>query len=494
MSTRKKRCPNGTRYNKKKGVCETQKNKRPKCPNGTRRNKQTRLCENKAELEAAAAKKAVAESLKRIDATLRIRRFFIKNKHKIRSLFLNAVCSDSGQCIALGTHEKKIRDFFGGFTRFLFLSNIKKIGADSANGLIYELEYTHQTYKSYAILKMNASPRTDSLLYEKFTGDRINTFSKYFPCFVETYGSYTLPKEVWTKIMARKSPLLTKKDLLSFEINPDDSYDRAESCRPSYYKTKALLIQHIKSQPGYSDIDDCLKHNSFVQIDLPFVLFQIYSVLGTLAYQFTHYDLHTKNVLMYEVKPMHVITCHYHYPDGTTVSFRSKYLPKIIDYGRSYVNPDDVKESPEDFRKSLCKIKNCNQPQKPCGRKYGYGWLNPAPNKTYIHSTKNNISHDLRLARIIRQILKKSGYDQSCLYEVLDRIVFSGAYGTIEKPVSENREGYIHNVKDMADALHHFIQLPNIMKIHLDKYELYDSLGDMHIHLDGSAPLRFVPR
>jgi hypothetical protein len=44
MSARK-RCPNGTRKNKKTGNCEKKTKKR--CPNGTRKNKKTGNCEKK---------------------------------------------------------------------------------------------------------------------------------------------------------------------------------------------------------------------------------------------------------------------------------------------------------------------------------------------------------------------------------------------------------------------------------------------------------------
>jgi len=47
----RKRCPNGTRRNKKSGKCETakkgKKQQRKRCPNGTRRNKKSGKCEKK---------------------------------------------------------------------------------------------------------------------------------------------------------------------------------------------------------------------------------------------------------------------------------------------------------------------------------------------------------------------------------------------------------------------------------------------------------------
>jgi len=47
----KKRCPNGTRRNKKTGICEAKKKTENRCPNGTRRNKKTGICEAKKKIK-----------------------------------------------------------------------------------------------------------------------------------------------------------------------------------------------------------------------------------------------------------------------------------------------------------------------------------------------------------------------------------------------------------------------------------------------------------
>lgn len=56
--------------------------------------------------------------------------------------------------------------------------------------------------------------------------------------------------------------------------------------------------------------------------------------LATLANTFTHYDLHPSNVLLCEP----VLGKYYKYilNDRTVVEFKSKYIVKIIDYGRSF--------------------------------------------------------------------------------------------------------------------------------------------------------------
>jgi hypothetical protein len=45
----------------------------------------------------------------------------------------------------------------------------------------------------------------------------------------------------------------------------------------------------------------------------------------------------------------------------------------------------------------------------------------------------------------------------------------------------------------MANAMHHFIQLPNVVQQNVESYETHRSLGDMHVYLDGSRPVRFDP-
>lgn len=56
---KQKRCPNGTRRNKKTGECENKnKNKKIKrCPNGTHRNKKTGECEKNQKIQNNSKKK-----------------------------------------------------------------------------------------------------------------------------------------------------------------------------------------------------------------------------------------------------------------------------------------------------------------------------------------------------------------------------------------------------------------------------------------------------
>ena len=90
---------------------------------------------------------------------------------KVRAKYLKTICSDSGICIAFGKERSKIKKHFDGFVNFSKISGFaKKIGENSNNGFIIEVPYSHEEYKSHAILKSSLEPdkngAPDNLVYE----------------------------------------------------------------------------------------------------------------------------------------------------------------------------------------------------------------------------------------------------------------------------------------------------------------------------------------
>ena len=65
------------------------------------------------------------------------------------------------------------------------------------------------------------------------------------------------------------------------------------------------------------------------------------------------------------------IQYHYHYKDNTILTFNSPYIPKIIDYGRSYFDNGNV--SSKSIYDKICNTAECDT----CGSDYGFGWLDP---------------------------------------------------------------------------------------------------------------------
>lgn len=448
------------------------------------------------------------EELKRITDkahTRRIQRFMKAiDPHKRRSAYLNGVCSDSGVCIAFGTHTDTIKKHFNHFINFDYVKSLRKIGGVSANGFVKELEYENAGYKSHAILKSSSKETADNLYYEYLVGLFINEQIKYSPIFVETYGALTYAgNEDYNKMKS----LIATKDALSglTPLLPTDNIytNKAtlnESCRTS--TRFAILIQHIKDAESLSK--KCAS-STFVKVDLAFVLFQIYHTLYLLNDTFTHNDLHTENVLIYEPVKDGYIQYHYHTKTGTTYAFKSAYIPKIIDYGRCFynfnrpVNSNDIHNSSRTIYKEVCKLPGC----KPgCGKDKGYQWMKPS--KTGISAHDPNISMDLRLLRMVFQAnVDFGGSTYTKMFEnimrhggplvyLLSKLNYKKVYFTPNNTVmgSALPTPRINNILDAHIMLTELIQRPDMIAQNENRYSSHKKIGDMHVYED--RPLEFI--
>lgn len=417
---------------------------------------------------------------------------------KIRSKFLQAVCSDSGVCIAFGKERKKIFDFFDGFTQFGYLKSIKAIGAVSANGFVKELEYEREGYKAHAILKSSRQKNADNLMYEYLIGATINNvLLKFFPCFIETYGHYRYRNESdWKQFQAAKPG---NEDLNSMLIPyKKGSINFPESCK--YSKTVCVLVQHIK---GAASIGDKVIKNppdfNYIINDLLYSFYQVYYTLAMVYSNFTHYDLHPDNVILYKPVDGKYIEFHYHLRDGTIINFKSQYIVKIIDYGRCFLNNKGGLNSVSYYTSICAKDINaeCNQNGETCGNESGYGWLEPVMEdwNYYISSTKSNPSHDLRLLNDLKDRMpwddepfKSSTRINNHMNNILSSVVYTGKYGT--PPVVGNFKK-IEDVTDAEAFIRRAIEDPGQAKANDAYYAGMEKLGDLHVY--ASKLMEFVP-
>lgn len=511
MDIKLPRCPNGTRRNKKTGICEKNVGVRisvspsppqvlapsqvlappqvlapeqvlahisvqkKRCPKGTRRNKKTGNCDPIIQRERievrtpspVAAPLSVAEpsSSKKLRAAKTLKNFMLQKKHKIRAEFLKNICSDSGVCIAFGKESDKIKKFFNNFTNFDYVVSRRRVGAPSVNGFVYEIEYKHQNYFAHAILKSSSKADADNLMYEYNVGQSVNILNKHFPCFVETYGVYRYNSNIeWINSKNNNNVKKLQNILIQY---PTTNYK--DSCL--YSKHLCILIQHIKNAQTLYEIN---KNLTFRENDSLYCLYQIYYSLSMLSDDFTHYDLHSNNVLLYQPVSNKYIQYHYHLPNGTVVSFKSKYIVKIIDYGRSHVN-----DSMADYNK-ICGIKECD----PCGAYKGYAWLSPKPDDYFINSSLLNKSHDLRLLNSIKNYYASNGaHDfELRLKSIIDKVVYKNEFGS--KSIQKN--GYpkkINNVMDAEQFLRDMVLDPVEIQKNTEYHDLlFTKLGDLHVY------------
>jgi hypothetical protein len=405
-------------------------------------------------------------------------------------------------CITFGKEIDTIKDHFNGFTKFNYVSKIKRIGKESTNGFINEITYEHRGYKSHAILKSAMEKDADNLYFEYLVGKYINKLNRRFPCFLETYGCFVYNSEdEWRSMMTPNTNMDLKKIMSPF---PENGF--GTSCKKS--KHIALLIQHINSARSLHDMTNFSRFNDH---ELLYALFQIYMTLSCLADKYTHFDLHTDNILVYEPVKNKYIEYHYHTKDGE-VSFKSKYITKIIDYGRCFFKDNHTKTgSSKTIMKNICESKDCQErifdkdtrtyEMYDCGNSSGYTWMNMPYNHLassyYISSSVRNMSHDLRALYLLQSKFKKykKSLHRESLMDVLNKVNYcqklydpDDCFGTIENTKS-GLPKKINNVIDAHDALLELVKDQIFIHENEENYSYYEKLGDLHVHYDGRPML-----
>jgi hypothetical protein len=429
------------------------------------------------------------------------------HRHKIRARFLNTICSDSGVCIAFGKEIDTIKKHFNGFVKFDYVSKIKKIDKESKNGFINEITYEHSGYKSHAILKSAMKKHADNLYFEYLVGKYTNKLNLRFPCFLETYGCFVYNSEAeWESMIDPHAKMDLKKIMSPF---PENEF--STSCKKS--KHIALLIQHINTV--YS-LHDATNSRLFNNNELVYALFQIYMTLSCVANDYTHFDLHTNNILIYEPVQNKYIEYHYHITEDDEVSFKSKYITKIIDYGRCFFKDNQTNTgSSKKIMEKICESKDCKErvfykdtrkfETYDCGYLSGYKWMNmpyddhALKSTYYISSCIRNMSHDLRALHLLKakfneyKLLLNQGFLMDLLNKVnyCEELLFpdSKCFGTIEN-ITRGLPEKINNVIDAHDALLKLIKDQTFIDKNQQNYSYYEKLGDLHVYYNG-RPMRF---
>ena len=428
-------------------------------------------------------------------ASRTIKSFLLSKRHKIKSHFLQTICADSGFCIDFGIESKNIKKFFNYFiTGDFFISPAIRIGQISNNGFVNLINYEREGYKISTVLKSSISYDSDNLYYEYLVGNFINKWTQIYPCFLETYGLFIYKKdEYWEYV---KNNTIINNNILQTHLTNIPYLTFNDSCK--YSKYIAILTQYINnSQTLYEKIIE--RKDNILKFDLVNILFQIYMPLTMLSEEFTHYDLHLKNILVYT--PIENKYIHYHYHmDGYSVDFKSKYIVKIIDYGRAYFN-DNGKNS-LDIYNNICNSIDCGGMK--CGIDYGYKTLIPERyigSRSHITSYKPNISHDLRLLHQIRKYyynIYPKTETKSLFQLLLEQVVYGTdtddqvenmIYGTIEMNKEDDTE-YIYNIIDAYDALSYLLQMNQTIDANNELYSTFEKIGDLHIYED-MRPMEF---
>lgn len=482
-------------------------------------------------------------------ASKKISNFMRFNKKKSRSRYIKRFCSDPGLCIAFDrSTRQKINEHFDFFSTLHYISeNIKQIGKKSANGFIKEVKFTHDDYSAYAVLKSSKSSdmyTADNLVYEYIAGQYINHQCNYLPCFVETYGLFYYKDDAAWKLFEQHTTTTPQNFIDGLELQTSTDIDYAKACKQAQYA--AILIQYIHgAQLLHSFIRNKLDYTSYqMMYQMPYILYQVYFALAQLKRNFTHYDLHTSNVMLYQPSKGKYIEYIYHLSDNKEVRFKCPYLVKIIDYGRCFFkwDPSDIEKNKEndrinkernpalvekdkiytsspDIYKHLCDEEECKYVETDkegktheytCGKKFGFSWLDNPRKKTtrkyFISSSRSNVSHDLRLLYIVGEtLLHDKAHEFNETNRLPDEINVSNEINELFKKIvyavglnaDDNHSGTeenkasglpsrIQNVSDAEKALRELLTSRPFIKLNNFKYsDKTNRLGTLHIYTDG---------
>ena len=449
-----------------------------------------------------------------------------KVKNNITSKYLRKYCSEnSSACLIFGGNEsRRLKQYFGNFTDPTYLVAyekdrfLKPIGRTSVNGFVFQLQYKRDKITSYAVLKSNRKNEGDSLAYEFIVGKKfVNLQCLYFPCFVETYSLLQYETKVdernkvedhnYNRFLNEHFGKIGRHPIEGREIFGKDAllkpyvrqhgiaeppYSRKHRVGQSYEdidfkrfcgynKYMAILVQHIANAKCLKDFKSEL---DFAWNDLVHVFYQIYMPLAALCADFTHYDLHHENVILYKPVEDGYILYRYHLEGDVVVQFKSPYVVKIIDYGRSYFHTNSSSfnvASTEDVKMYV--EKTCRN-----GKDQGFWQI--------MEKGTRNISQDLLLADYVKSEFRNKGN----LEPILNRLVFNhGKHFTDEKASSTRNSTRksgpsttpIRNVIDMHNALKEYI-LSNVDSSKYD-HPSFKHIGTLNIHYDRETEMQFVP-
>ena len=379
------------------------------------------------------------------------------------------------------------------------------------NGFQVKVVLSKNEISNEILLKSSNPGNNDNLIYEYLVGLCVNKLCLYFPIFCKTYGVCKYKNNGFVNLM--KSKCLKFGDMIWFEndnninnylenLNIQDlEQSIINGC--THRQELCLSIQYYESTTLYK-----LFNYKFSIHDIPLVsnlitiLHFVYEGLDKLKDMFTHYDLHTDNVLVYTIPNDNYVEIIYHDDTSKEYHVKSKYIPIIIDYGHSFINCDEIDRSISNSNQIFTTV--CNNDRNSgnpvcdgvCGWDSGFFYNDP-PNKGnyYICSRTPNRSHDLKLLKSFRNETNLNAIKDASPYlqefsKFLNNVIFEDQYGT---PELNTRElGKINNVEQAAEGLRSIIQMPTFIEQNEIFFIGKKKYGTLHIWVDQLKQFEFT--
>lgn len=188
-----------------------------------------------------------------------------------------------------------------------WISNIKRIGESSSEGMAFQM---NSGSVPLYVLKVTSDPQDDNLAHEALIGmGALNRLRDKVPNFMHTYGAFYCSPPVMDANGNVTSWCPTKTNAITY-----------------------LVLENIREARSLKAMLPILSKSEFIQIYL-----QILNALNVAykEYDFTHYDLHSGNVLIQTLS--YDIAIPLYNPLGGVSYIKTRYLARIIDYGMSHI-------------------------------------------------------------------------------------------------------------------------------------------------------------
>jgi hypothetical protein len=451
--------------------------------------------------------KTILSKAKKTVATGKLGSFLLSPKVNLG--LLKNICWDVGICLSLNARYERIMKMFNYFQDFTFLENSPKIISQGENGIVRLLKYKRteggKDFYSYGVFKFPRQDQpADNLLYEYEVGTRgVNHFCRYLPIFTQTYGAYFKNPTLHWAISYSTQGIVTK-DLFDTsrlkKITPTDPLYRQYFCMG--YNNVSLVGQfYHEFQPLFSYakyMRDAHQNGHTAPNDIAYILFQVYYSLHQCRSQFTHYDLHRENVGLVPLPNNTHIEYEYEYEpvlggQSEVITFKSRYIVKLIDYGRSFFNYNNYNSD------LLITEIRTNTTQCPANSHLGIGEIPWA----HILPRINNQSSDLRLLNTIQvQELPHSPKSDKLLdnfpglFSLLRRVNYSSEYGTPQRldAFDANPNGIIYNINDAFFKLAQYINnnVDQVRNTNIKDYANSKSLGTLKVYPGLKRQMEFI--
>jgi hypothetical protein len=237
----------------------------------------------------------------------------------------------------------------------LIMDRAKKMSISSANSNMYKnyIKSDKNIFSFlYKIKKDILYGNVDNMFYDFISSLCANEFKTFFPNFIHTFYYFVYAKDKETtnetiynkiiKIISGEDSLeqLKQNLFLTCFLNnghyEDDSSGIAMEEITNSLNTRNIVNKYLKENIIYNFKKKTSKLFDYVIWSL---LIQIYTALNSLKNNFTHYDLHLENIIYKQVPNDKYVKINYYNGNFTPENFLfdtyTKYIPVIIDYGRS---------------------------------------------------------------------------------------------------------------------------------------------------------------